>query len=183
MCVCSAARSCPTRFDPMDCGPPGSSAQEFPRQEHWNGFPFPPPGDLPDPEIELHLLHLLHWKAASSPLCYLGSPCQITIKVSKRILPTHFTPISSRSRDKELAEQPRFRACLMLNSSDPSSLPGTTLHTLKSYRPWGDRPVAAERNSTDGNGMDGNGMDGNMECGTSYRPTGQIFFSPREYFT
>ena len=25
---------------------------EFHRQEHWNGFPFPPPGDFPDPEIE-----------------------------------------------------------------------------------------------------------------------------------
>ena len=25
---------------------------EFPRQEHWSGLPFPPPGDLPDPEVE-----------------------------------------------------------------------------------------------------------------------------------
>ena len=25
----------------------------FPRQEHWSGVPFPSPGDLPDPEIEL----------------------------------------------------------------------------------------------------------------------------------
>ena len=24
----------------------------FSRQEHWSGFPFPPPGDLPDPGIE-----------------------------------------------------------------------------------------------------------------------------------
>ena len=24
----------------------------FPRQEHWSGLPFPPPGDLPDPGIE-----------------------------------------------------------------------------------------------------------------------------------
>ena len=26
---------------------------EFPRQEHWSGLPFPSPGDLPDPRIEL----------------------------------------------------------------------------------------------------------------------------------
>ena len=26
---------------------------EFYRQEHWNGMPFPSPGDLPDPGIEL----------------------------------------------------------------------------------------------------------------------------------
>ena len=25
----------------------------FPRQEHWSGLPFPPPGDLPDPGIKL----------------------------------------------------------------------------------------------------------------------------------
>ena len=24
----------------------------FSRQEYWNGFPFPPPGDLPNPGIE-----------------------------------------------------------------------------------------------------------------------------------
>ena len=24
----------------------------FSRQEHWSGLPCPPPGDLPDPEIE-----------------------------------------------------------------------------------------------------------------------------------
>ena len=28
-------------------------SMEFPRQEYWNGLPFPSPGDLPDPEIEL----------------------------------------------------------------------------------------------------------------------------------
>ena len=25
----------------------------FPRQEYWSGLPFPPPGDLPNPGIEL----------------------------------------------------------------------------------------------------------------------------------
>ena len=37
-------------------------SMEFPRQEYWNGLPFPPPGDLPDPGINLHLLSLLHWR-------------------------------------------------------------------------------------------------------------------------
>ena len=27
-------------------------SMEFPRQEHWTGLPFPPPGDLPDPGME-----------------------------------------------------------------------------------------------------------------------------------
>ena len=28
-------------------------SMESSRQEYWNGLPFPPPGDLPDPGIEL----------------------------------------------------------------------------------------------------------------------------------
>ena len=36
----------------------------FPRQEYWSGLPFPPPGDLPDLEGDLRLLH---WLAASRP--------------------------------------------------------------------------------------------------------------------
>ena len=46
------AQSCPTLRNPMDCSLPGSSVQEFSRQEYWSGLPFPSPGDLPDPGIE-----------------------------------------------------------------------------------------------------------------------------------
>ena len=47
------AQSCPTLCNPMDCGPPGYTVHGFSRQEYWNGFPFPSPGDLPNPGIEL----------------------------------------------------------------------------------------------------------------------------------
>ena len=30
----------------------------FPRQESWSGLPFPPPGDLPDPEIKPHVSYI-----------------------------------------------------------------------------------------------------------------------------
>ena len=46
----------------------------FSRQEYWSGFPFSSPGDLPDPGIESHLLHLLHWQADSFPVYHLGNP-------------------------------------------------------------------------------------------------------------
>ena len=36
----------------MDCTPPGSVVHGFCRGEYWNGLPFPPPGDFPDPGIE-----------------------------------------------------------------------------------------------------------------------------------
>ena len=39
--------------DPMDFSPPRSSlSMGFPKPEHWSGFPFPSPVDLPDPGIE-----------------------------------------------------------------------------------------------------------------------------------
>ena len=40
------------------------------RQEYWSGLPCPPPGDLPDPGIKLHLLH---WQVDSLPLSHPGS--------------------------------------------------------------------------------------------------------------
>ena len=55
MCVCICylvAKSCPTLCDPMDCSLPGTSIHGFPKQEYWNGLPFPSPGDLPDPGIK-----------------------------------------------------------------------------------------------------------------------------------
>ena len=36
------------------------------------GLPCPPPGDLPNPGIEVHLLHLLHWQPGSLPLAPPG---------------------------------------------------------------------------------------------------------------
>ena len=50
-------QSCPTLCDPMDCSPPGSTVHGFSRQEYWSGFPFPIPGDIPNPGIKLHLLY------------------------------------------------------------------------------------------------------------------------------
>ena len=40
----------------------------FSRQESWSVLQCPPPGDLPDPEIEPASLSLLHWQAGSLPL-------------------------------------------------------------------------------------------------------------------
>ena len=51
MCA-KSLQSCLTLCDPVDCSLPGSSVQGFSRREHWSGWAFPSPGDLPDPEIE-----------------------------------------------------------------------------------------------------------------------------------
>ena len=48
-CCCLATWSFPT----MDCSPPGSSVCGISHEEYWSGLPFPSPGYLPNPGIEL----------------------------------------------------------------------------------------------------------------------------------
>ena len=47
-----SARLCPTLCDLMDCSPQVSSLHGI-FQTYWSGLPFPPPGDLSNPGIEL----------------------------------------------------------------------------------------------------------------------------------
>ena len=47
------ARSCPTLATPWTVAHQAPLSVGFSRQEYWNGFPFPSPGDLPDPGIKL----------------------------------------------------------------------------------------------------------------------------------
>ena len=46
------ARSCPTLATPWTVAHQVPLSVGFSRQEYWNGFPFPSPGDLPDPGME-----------------------------------------------------------------------------------------------------------------------------------
>ena len=52
-CVCMGAQSYPTLWDPVDCSPPGFFAHGILQQEYWSKLPFPPPGDLPNPGMEI----------------------------------------------------------------------------------------------------------------------------------
>ena len=51
--MCLSTQSRPTLWTPMEGSLPAPLSMEFPRQEYWSGFPFPPPGDFPNPGIEL----------------------------------------------------------------------------------------------------------------------------------
>ena len=68
----SFAQSCPTLYDPMVHR--ASLSMEFSRQEHWNGLPFPPPGDLPDPGIKLQSLSSPALAGGFFPLNCMGRP-------------------------------------------------------------------------------------------------------------
>ena len=72
-----AAQSWLTLCDPMDCRLQTSRSMEFSRQKYWSGLPFPPPGELPNPEfkplspespaLQADSLLLSHW---GSPIMY-----------------------------------------------------------------------------------------------------------------
>ena len=65
---------CTTLCDPMDYSPPGSFGHGIIQVRILEWLPFPPPGDLPDPGIEL-IPHASPASARDSlPLCHLGSP-------------------------------------------------------------------------------------------------------------
>ena len=51
-CCSLVAKSFLTLCDPMDCSPPGSSVYGISQGRILEWWPFPPPGDLPDPGIE-----------------------------------------------------------------------------------------------------------------------------------
>ena len=46
------AKSCPTLVIPWTVAFQAPLSMGFSRQEYWSGFPFPSPGDLPDPGTE-----------------------------------------------------------------------------------------------------------------------------------
>ena len=52
MCI-SVTQSCLTLCDLLDyIAHQAPLSMGFSRKEYWSGFPFPSPGDLPDPQIE-----------------------------------------------------------------------------------------------------------------------------------
>ena len=80
MCVCVVIFSCQvvsdsfaTQWTVAHQAPPSVG---FPRQDYWNGLPFPSPGDLPNPWIEpVPLLHcrqiLYHWAPRKTHILYM----------------------------------------------------------------------------------------------------------------
>ena len=53
VCVCAQLLSCVRFFETSwTAAPQAPLSMEFFRQEYWNGLPFPPPGNPPNPGIE-----------------------------------------------------------------------------------------------------------------------------------
>ena len=67
-----------TLCNPMDYSPPGSSVHEISQERILEWLPFPSPGDLPDPGLEISYPAL---QVDSLPLRYLGSPINILLQI------------------------------------------------------------------------------------------------------
>ena len=69
----------------MDGSPPDCPSMGFSRQEYWSGLPFPSPGDLPDPGIDVtgFCYIYLHWQAGSLPLAPPGKPISNYVRFQK----------------------------------------------------------------------------------------------------
>ena len=70
-CCCLIAKSCLTLATPWTVAHQAPLSMGFPRQENWNGWPFPSPGDLSDPGIESASPAS---QANSLPLNHQGNP-------------------------------------------------------------------------------------------------------------
>ena len=74
------AQSCPTLCDPWTEAHQAPPSMGFCRQEYWSGLPFPSPGDLPDPGIELRSPTLQADAVTSAPP---GKPLNTRIQSQK----------------------------------------------------------------------------------------------------
>ena len=72
------AKSYPALCNPMGCSPPGSSVQEFSRQEHWSGCHFLLQGIFLTQGLNQCRLCILHWQANSLLLNHQESPLNST---------------------------------------------------------------------------------------------------------
>ena len=88
--VCVHTQSCLTLCDSWTVACQIPMSMGFLRQGHWNGLPFPAPGDLLDLGLNPRLLHLLQWQADSLPLSHQHKATPV-IK-SRTYIHTH-TPI------------------------------------------------------------------------------------------
>ena len=82
-------QSCPAFFNCMDYSPPAPLSMGFSRQEYWSGLPCPPPGDLPDPEIEPASLSSPALTGGSLPLAPPEKPSHFSHSVVSDSLQPH----------------------------------------------------------------------------------------------
>ena len=113
-------------------------SMEFSRQEYWSGLPFPSPGDLPDPGVELRSPAL---QADSLPLSHLESPPLSYSEVAQSC-PTPCDPIACSLPGSSTHEifQARILEWVAISFSRGSSQPRDRTHTAgRLFTVWATR--------------------------------------------
>ena len=98
MCVL-VTQLCLTLCDPMNC----IACQvlhpwEFSKEEYWSRLLFPPPGDLPNPGLNSHILH---WQVDSVPMNHLGSPERMEKRDELGIWDLHMHTVTDKIDDHQ----------------------------------------------------------------------------------
>ena len=79
--------------------PQAPPSMGFSRHQYWSGLPCRPPGDLPDPGSNLHLLYLLHWQVGSLPLTPPGKPRPCMVQLKNQLLGLPCDPVPAYAGD------------------------------------------------------------------------------------
>ena len=76
--MCSVTQPCLTLHDPVDLAHQTPLSMEFFRHGSWSRFPFPTPGDLPDPGVEPGSPALADgFFTTEPPIKWLNSPLKV----------------------------------------------------------------------------------------------------------
>ena len=128
---------CPTFCNPMDYSPPAPLSMGFSRQEYWIGLPCPPPGDLPDPEIEPVSLSSPALTGGSLPLAPPGKPSQFSRSVMSDSLRPHglqHARLPCPSQLLKLAQTHVHRDGDAIQSTHPLSSPSPPTFNLSQHQ-------------------------------------------------
>ena len=103
----------------------------FSKHKYWSGLSFPPPGDIPNPGIEINLLCLLHWQGDYLPVRHQGSLAESKNKKQMNL----FTKQKQNHRHRHQAcgyQRGRWDKLGVWNQKKnfPISLPHKHLHTF-----------------------------------------------------
>ena len=129
LCVCSAAQSCPTLHDPMDCRPPGSSvhAWDFLGKNTGVGYHFLLQGIFLTQESNQHLLP---WQVDSLPLRHLESlskAFEFSTQSFRKLRQLHYSAVAAelcQHRSLFLEESVIFLNCILETSCFSRGTPG-----------------------------------------------------------
>ena len=84
--VVLVAKPCQSFCNPTHCSCQAILSMEFPRQDYWSRLPFPSPGDLPHPGIELTSLTLAGEYSTTEPPEKLEYFIQNAMKINDILL-------------------------------------------------------------------------------------------------